>query len=264
MHHSLVMRFSAYMNPYAGDMGRNQYSNMWYTHVVSKGGSSRDENLQIYKDYLYSEDRMSVKFAAFENLFLPSLRANTESRENWTAYIYITEAHMPAVYVSKLRGLVGDIRGVEIVNLESEPYDDSEYLEHLESRATVGSDWSIIWVGDDDAMSPIHLDLLENEARERSEPFIYTMPRLQRVTLDAEHNIVKGSMWTCPNVHGLALSGVRVNPIKLGAHYNIEKNHPDLAVVKDFDNLGGMLFCDKQHTASRRDLQGRHFSTKSR
>ena len=118
-----------------------------------------------------------------------------------------------------------------------------------------GDDWSIVWLGDDDAMSPNHLDLLENEARKRSEPFIYTMPRLQRVTLDAERNIVKGSIWECPNVHGLALSGVRVNPIRLGAHYNIEKNHLTLLSLRILTIWGVCCFCDKQHTASRRDLQ---------
>lgn len=264
MHHHLVMRFSVYMNPYAGDMGRNQFSNMWYTHVISKGATSREENLKLYKEYLYGEERMSVKFSAFENLFLPSLLKNTESRDNWTLYIYVTESHMPSVYVQRLRSLVSGIRNVKIVNLRSEPYDDAEYLNHLESNLSKSDDWSIVWLGDDDAMCPSHLDLVESEAEKRSDPFVYTLPRLQRVTLDADGTIVQGKIWECPNVHGLALTGVRVNPIRLGAHYNIEKNNPDLLVIKNYDVLGGLLYCNKQHTASRRDLEGRHFSTKSR
>ena len=66
MHHIFVMKFSCFLNPWAGDIGRGGFSNMWYSFVKDEHSDvplSREEYESRYKTYLYSDARMKVKFA---------------------------------------------------------------------------------------------------------------------------------------------------------------------------------------------------------
>jgi len=261
MHHIFVMKFSCFLNPWAGDIGRGGFSNMWYSFVKDEHSDvplSREECESRYKTYLYSDARMKVKFAAFEKIFLPSLIGPNSERRDWTLFIFVTVDQMPAGHLERLKASVAHVPQIKIVNLLRVPYDDNEYIEYVEDRCKAYDKWSVIWLGDDDAINPRHLDLVAAEAATRDAPFIYTMPNLQYVSFDSSFNIVKGPIKRYPSVHGLALTGVGVNPMRLPIHYNIPKLCPDLPIVYNEDEIGGLLFCDETFTASRRNLEGRH------
>ena len=262
MHHLFVMKFSCLLNPWAGDIGRGGYSNMWYSFVRERNApttpSSKEEFDARYKAYLYSDARMNVKFAAFEKLFLPSLLGPNSERHDWTLFIFVTADQMPEKHLERLKSLVAHVPQIKIVKLLRKPYDDNEYIEYVEERCKAYDKWSVIWLGDDDAINPRHLDLVSAEAEKRDVPFIYTIPKMQYVSFDENFNIVNGPIKRHPSVHGLALTGVGVNPMRLPFHYRIPNECPDLLVVKNEDEIGGLLFCDRDFTASCRNVDGWH------
>lgn len=80
------------------------------------GGFKRmHDSIEAREAYLYAPERMALRFAHFETLTLPSIRAQKDPR--FTFLILVGES-LPRAYVDRLRDITADIPQVKIVAKE--------------------------------------------------------------------------------------------------------------------------------------------------
>lgn len=87
-----------------------------FSYPAIGGFQVEHDSLEARMAYLYSAARMEERFRLFENITLPSLRAQSDA--DFTFVILIGDT-LPAPYEARLRDLVAGLNGAEVVSRPS-------------------------------------------------------------------------------------------------------------------------------------------------
>lgn len=111
---------------------------------------------------LYAPERLARRFAAFQTLCLPSIKAQTDAD---FSFWLLTSPEMPGEWLDRLRGLCADVPQIRLI--VSDTRDTSDALRAPLQRAAEAAGRPVIQfrVDDDDAFSRHHVARLRRHAR---------------------------------------------------------------------------------------------------
>lgn len=220
---------------------------------------NQEDPYQVYKDFLFSSERLDYKFRTFEALTLPSIAANLQSvaSSEWMLF-YSTE--MPQTYIDRLRDVTANIPQISLI--ENDPSFElfghfykqiiteriNKYVNEDKSRFC-----SVRMDDDDWVYSGLFNDIV-SAAASRPDPFIYYCPHGAFCQVDAQGNVHIGQSWSqTQHPHAAALACVDKDILSLGSHPHIPERYPHIPIVSnEIVKPAVYLNCDVNFTATRR------------
>ncbi len=249
MKHYLVTPFSL-----ATDLQYSQkigYGKSWNKHIepLIEGGMSVQE---AHTAYLYSKDRMTYRFEAFQKICVHRLSQAVESisDEDWKWYIYVTEC-MPDVYLDRLHSSTYDLANIEVIRL---PYGAPLSTMAIDFQGRVNPDcrFSTTRLDDDDGIPVDLFSRICHFAKVIDNPFIYSNPKVRTVDLSSSDLLQLGDVGLHPSQPASGLTAVDGHVYAYGNHTQIKTKH-SIEIVRDTESLSDTLCgCSPEHTTSFR------------
>lgn len=208
---------------------------------------------ELYIEYLYSQERMSYKFQAFEKITLPSVLNNLKCKDSAEWWIYISK-DMPTEYKDRLYSMICVSKQIKAVEVENFAEVSQNYITEYKTLANKKERLCVLRIDDDDGVYSNLFSDIELAAQPRQRPFLFTCPEGKYCKIDVDGEIMTGkSILKTTYPHTVALAGIDINIRKLGDHTKIQKRNPNLEIVKN-DNPEAMVYitCDVDHTATLR------------
>ncbi len=132
-----------------------------WAETTGKGGDMA-RIMERRRAMLYAPERLARRFAAFERLCLPSIRAQTDAD---FSFWLLTSPELPAEWLARLRGLCADLPQVRIIVSDSRDTQDALRQPLLQAAEAAGRPVIQFRVDDDDAFSRHHVARLRRHAR---------------------------------------------------------------------------------------------------
>lgn len=178
-----------------------------------------------YIKYMYSRERMESKIAAFTQLSVPSIVAQTRAPSKWL--IFISE-QLPGTYKKQLENSIRGLTMAEIVLVEN----IGDINVKLEERVPT-TPYITVKLDDDDALAPNYFNLLVTSYKPHTiftpvSGFMLSDYNFQKQTgMSSNYSYSKR---VCAAT-GLAYTDNNV--FSLGNHVNIHKEHKNIVYLKD-------------------------------
>ena len=83
-----------------------------FSYAAHGGFKRMHDSIEAREDYLYSPERMGLRFRHFETLTLPSIAGQTD--KDFT-FLIVTGESLPQIYLDRLKALTSDIAQIKIV-----------------------------------------------------------------------------------------------------------------------------------------------------
>lgn len=191
MHYYIATRFSVFDHTYKG------------YQLVHKN------DVEKYKQELFSEGRLAFKFHVFETITLPSVVKQTNP--NWTWLLY-TSPDLPDSCKARLEEITRPYPGIKIryVSTMAEAFDDID-------MQIAHSQYATLRLDDDDAIHVRFLEWLESYAT--SDVSIVSFPRGRKFTIQNGKFQIGGEFYYPAIAIGLTM--FNSNIYKAGVHSTI-------------------------------------------
>lgn len=251
MKHIIQTRFSMFF----GSQKWPHHNPMWRTIGLSQEDIKKDPEKAdvLYKEYLYSDERMGYKWRAFENLTLPYTKKAMDRAldAEWWIMTSPSPEICPSHIFEKLQRITQDDSRIKIIPLSKNigVFTKSE----ISQRGIDLAPYSTIRLDDDDAF---HEDLLldiEKTAENYSVPFIYSATWGVKCQILEDGSLMTKELWQHWSQIAIGLAGVNVSIMSLGGHGGFAENHPEIPIHHNREQKCSFYMnCDELHTASRR------------
>jgi len=225
MYHYIITRFSVFDNNFKGFVITNM-----------------NNNINEYKENLFSEERLNYKFNTFELMTIPSINNQIDTNYIWLIY---TSNLLPEKYKNRLNNITKNNDKIKILYINSiqELWDDIK--NHI-----IHTNYTTIRLDDDDGLNPLYLKTLNDYNYEETKNSIVSFTNGIKFTLLLNKNekekieIIYGEEIYYPkNAIGMTAFGINIfecgNHTKVDEKYNIIYNN-----MKDAYYICCSNFCD--------------------
>jgi hypothetical protein len=131
-----------------------------------------NKNINVLKNKLFSEERLSEKIWTLKNITYNSLISQTNKNYQWLIY---TSKELPMNYKSELYSLEND--KIKIIEVENQ----SDFFKKIRDY-DYGDEYSTVRLDDDDGLNPLFVEKINQIYKKNKEYKIVSFPKGLKVT----------------------------------------------------------------------------------
>lgn len=168
-----------------------------------------------YKKTLFSEDRLNVKFEAFETMTLPTILYQTNKNYEW---IILASIYLSDTYKNRLHRLVDPHSRIHVKYIDTW----KECMNFLESYP-YEPNYATVRIDDDDGLTPTYVEMVQKYKNNHGS--IVTFPYGIGYKIDNGSITLKKKEINIPHI-ALGLCAINMNIYKCGDHTKVKNKYP--------------------------------------
>tara|TARA_Y100001970_G_C14241501_1_gene865180 strand:+ start:1161 stop:1814 length:654 start_codon:yes stop_codon:yes gene_type:complete len=191
---------------------------------------TRDLDIEEYKSYLFSKERLDYKFNSFEKITLPSIVSQTNDNYIWEIY---TSEYLPIEYKNRLLASTNKYKNIKIFFINS-------FKEFNKSNKIEGK-YCTVRLDDDDGLNKNFVEILQKYKDKTKE--IISFPEGKKCTI-SNNKIIYGENVEIKNI-AIGLCAIDMDIYNCGEHTKVNnKFKVTYDMTPDMYLINCSEFCD--------------------